>query len=111
MAVRDFPQHDDPIRHPQPFGLRLDAHDVVVVRGVADQHEPRVAVEMTRVDGECSDQVMLALVADDPTYVEPICRVLFEARRRHREVLEVDPNRQDFNTLKSDGEHLPTVEV
>ena len=99
------------VRHPEPLGLGPDRRDVVLGPGVPDQEEAGVGVECPVVVGEGGDQIVLALVADDPADVEPVVGPTVGATRLFGELAEVDPDREYLHPVEADGKHLPAVEI
>jgi hypothetical protein len=95
----------------ETLGLGPDLGDVVRRRGIADQHQSRLLIEGPVVLGEGGDQVVLALVPDDPPDVEPVVGSDAGPGGCIGKLAEVDSDRQHLDPAESDGQHLPAVEV
>ena len=91
--------------------LHLHFVDVVAHDRIADENESGLIVECLRVEREGPHKVVLALVAYDPTDIQPITRAKRRIHGTIRELRVVDSHRHDFDASEPYGEHLSPVVV
>ena len=114
LTVGDLAEQDHPIGETGLGSGPADLCDVVLRRQVPDEHEPRVGVEVPHVEGERGDQLVLALVTDQPTHVQPVVRGMIACTIgpvRRGELAEVHSHRQHLDPVKACRQHVAPVEV
>ncbi len=114
LAVGDLAEQDDPVGQTESGRGPANLVDVVAGCEVTDEHQTGIAVEIPCVESERGDQLVLALVADQPAHVEPVVGGVLGRPRGpvpRGELAEVHTHRQDLDPAESRREHLTAVEV